>query len=155
MAAETSLGRALAEHSRVGQPVDRARTLLVLGSLLRRRRQPAAARAILLEALGVLEHCGASLWAARVRAELARLPARAAAPDDLTETERVIARLVAIGRTNREVATALSIAAATLCIVFVQSTTLPAPAAAMDLAELASSAPACSQSPACCRRSIS
>jgi len=51
--------------------------------------------------------------------------------------------------------TAASMASATLCIVFVQTTTKSAPAASSERAAPASSSPAASQSPACCSRSTS
>jgi DNA-binding CsgD family transcriptional regulator len=89
------------------QPLTRARTLLALGGLQRRRKQRAAARATLTEALNLLEGIGAPLWAARARAELARISGRTAGPEDLTPTERQVAELVASGRTNKEVAAEL------------------------------------------------
>jgi DNA-binding CsgD family transcriptional regulator len=47
------------------------------------------------------------LWAERVREELARVGGRAPSGDDLTPTEEKIARHVALGLTNREVAATL------------------------------------------------
>ena len=55
------------------------------------------------EALAVFEGVGASLWAKRARAELARVPVRRA-PGDLTPTEERIAALAATGLTNRVIA---------------------------------------------------
>ncbi|MGH3071994.1 MAG: helix-turn-helix domain-containing protein, partial [Gaiellaceae bacterium] len=49
---------------------------------------------------------GATVWADRARAELARIGGRSAA-GGLTETERRVAELVADGRSNKEVAAAL------------------------------------------------
>jgi DNA-binding CsgD family transcriptional regulator len=89
------------------QPLTRARTLLALGGVQRRRKQRAAARATLGEALSLLEGIGAPLWAARTRAELARISGRTSGPEDLTATERRVADLVASGRTNKEVAAEL------------------------------------------------
>ena len=56
-------------------------------------------------ALELCEEIGATLWAERARAELARLgtPTR---PGDLTATEERVAMLAASGLTNREVAAA-------------------------------------------------
>lgn len=51
-------------------PFERARTQLILGAALRRRRRPAAAREPLREALEVFEWVGATPWARRARAEL-------------------------------------------------------------------------------------
>jgi DNA-binding CsgD family transcriptional regulator len=98
---------ALAEHARVARPFERARTLLVQGSIERRANRRRAARATLEEALAELERLGAALWAGRARAELARISGRASFPGDLTRSERRVAELVAEGRTNRQVAAAL------------------------------------------------
>jgi len=49
-AALAALERALAEHERLPVPLERARTLLVLGTIQRRLKQRAAARASLEEA---------------------------------------------------------------------------------------------------------
>src|SRR5688500_19869962 len=45
-----------------------------------------------------------SLWAERTAAELARIPGRVSADDELTATERQVAKLVASGLSNKEVA---------------------------------------------------
>ena len=56
-------------------------------------------------ALAVFEELGAALWADRARAEIARLGGRRSKDsDELTETERRIAKLAADGRSNREIA---------------------------------------------------
>lgn len=89
------------------QPVERGRTLLVLGSVQRRRKQRASARATLAEAGRVFAETGAPLWSERVRGELARVSGRAAGPAELTATESRVAELVAQGRSNREVAAEL------------------------------------------------
>ena len=84
-------------------PFERARTLLALGQLLRRRKERRKAREAFQEALAVFEDLGASLWARRARAELARVPIRRA-PAELTATEQAIASLAASGLTNRAIA---------------------------------------------------
>ena len=89
------------------QPLQRARTLLVLGVVQRRLKQRAAARATVTEAIGIFDGIGAPLWAARARAELARISGRAAGATNLTVTERRVAELVARGMSNREVAAEL------------------------------------------------
>ncbi|HYI20738.1 MAG TPA: AAA family ATPase [Solirubrobacteraceae bacterium] len=100
-----ALHEAIAVHAEVPQPFDRARTLLVLGSTQRRFKQRAEARGSLEAALAVFEELGAALWAERARAEIARLGGRRARDrDELTETERRIAELAAVGRSNREIA---------------------------------------------------
>jgi DNA-binding CsgD family transcriptional regulator len=88
-------------------PLERARSLLVLGELQRRAKRRRAARDSLHEALAGFEALGASLWAERARKEIARIGGRASAGDELTASERRIADLVAEGKTNKEVAAIL------------------------------------------------
>ncbi|MGB6455937.1 MAG: AAA family ATPase [Streptosporangiaceae bacterium] len=89
------------------QPLDRGRTLLVLGGVQRRLKQRGAARATTSEAIGIFDAISAPLWAARARAELARLSGRPAGSADFTVTERRVTELVARGMSNREVAAEL------------------------------------------------
>ncbi|WP_344973366.1 LuxR C-terminal-related transcriptional regulator, partial [Streptosporangium fragile] len=89
-----------------------ARTQLLFGSALRRNRRPGAAREHLHSALETFERSGARLWAGQARAELraAGEPVRAPRPDaagKLTPQQYEIARIVADGATNREVAARL------------------------------------------------
>jgi DNA-binding CsgD family transcriptional regulator len=103
-----SFERALSEHARSGtDPFHHARTLLALGRTRRRVKQRGLARTTLEDAGARFERLGAPLWADQTRAELARIGGRAPSRGELTEAERRIARLVAEGRTNREVAAAL------------------------------------------------
>ena len=106
-AAQTSLEEAVSLEEQVPQPLERARTRLALGRVLRRLQHRSAAQAMLTEALTRFETLGAPLWAERAREELARIGGRAPSRDELTPTERRIAELVAEGLTNREVATTL------------------------------------------------
>jgi len=106
-AACDTLERAVAAEDAVPLPLERARTRLALGRVLRRRQRRAAAHAMLNEALARFEELGAPLWADRAREELCRIGGRAASGDDLTPTERRIAELVAEGLTNGEVASTL------------------------------------------------
>lgn len=99
-----ALQEALDHHARLQMPFERARTLLALGQVRRRRKERRVARIALEEALDVLETLGAPLWARRARAELGRVVARRA-PTELTATEERIARLAASGLSNREIAT--------------------------------------------------
>jgi DNA-binding CsgD family transcriptional regulator len=103
-AALAHLDDALAQHDRVAMPLERARTLLVLGRVLRRSRKRQQARRALQEALAVFERTGTSLWAERARGELERLGLASSGEDDLTPTERRIAELAASGLSNREIA---------------------------------------------------
>jgi DNA-binding CsgD family transcriptional regulator len=84
-------------------PFERARTVLVLGQIRRRRKEKSLARQALQEALIVFEEFDTPLWAERARSELARLPLRHATTG-LTPTEDRIARLAVEGLTNREIA---------------------------------------------------
>jgi DNA-binding CsgD family transcriptional regulator len=105
--ARTTLEEAVAAENDVPLPLERARTRLGLGRILRRTQRRSAAQAMLTEALAQFEGLGAPVWAERAREELARIGGRAPSSDDLTPTERRIAELVAEGLTNREVAAAL------------------------------------------------
>ena len=99
--------RALAEHERTQDPFQHARTLLALGVTQRRAKQRGAARLTLEKALAIFDRLGAPLWAEKARAEVRRIGGRGPSRGELTEAELRIASLVAEGRTNREVATAL------------------------------------------------
>lgn len=105
-AAVAALEAALEHHAASPLRFEAARTLLALGELERRAKRKRQARERLSAALATFEALGAALWADRTRAELARLGGRSRAAG-LTETEDRIARLVAEGRSNKEVAAAL------------------------------------------------
>ncbi len=105
--AVTALEEALRLHDEVPMPIERGRTLLVLGGVLRRLKQRRRARAALGEALEIFDSTGARLWADRVRADLARVSGRVPGTGELTDSERRVAELVAEGRSNKEVAAAL------------------------------------------------
>jgi DNA-binding CsgD family transcriptional regulator len=104
---------ALAHHRDLTLPFERARTLIVLGTLRRRAKHKAAARAALEEAVEILDAMGAVLWVERARAELGRIGGRAAS-DGLTPTEQRVADLVAEGRSNKEVAAELFVSVRTV-----------------------------------------
>lgn len=105
--AAVQLERALAEHSRVEHPFERARTLLVAGGVQRRIKQKRSARDLLERARAAFAEVGAPAWEAKAQSELARVGGRPPTPDGLTAAEEEVARLVAQGLTNREVARAL------------------------------------------------
>lgn len=102
-----AFAEALDWHAKVEIPLDRGRTLLALGATQRRQKRRREARATLEDALGTFERIGAALWAERARAELKRISGRAATPGALTPAEERVAKLVAAGKTNKEVAAAL------------------------------------------------
>lgn len=106
---------ALAEHRKQDRPLDHARTLFAYGRCLRRGRRKRAARETLEQALAIFTPAEAGQWVERTRRELGRIGGRrAAAPGRLTPTESAIARLVASGRTNHEVAAQLHLSARTV-----------------------------------------
>ncbi len=104
---------ALELHRDLPVPFERARTLIVLGSIQRRLKQKAAARGSLEEALTILDGIGARLWAERARAELARISGRAPT-GGLTPTEERVADLVAEGLSNKQVAAELFVSVRTV-----------------------------------------
>jgi ATP/maltotriose-dependent transcriptional regulator MalT len=91
----------------VPYPLERARTLLSLGTVRRQAQQKKAAREALEQALAIFDELGARLWAEKARSELARISGRAPASEELTETERRVAELAAQGRTNKQIAAEL------------------------------------------------
>jgi DNA-binding CsgD family transcriptional regulator len=96
-----------------------ARSQLCLGELLRRQQARSRARDHLHEALTAFERQGARPWAQRARDELrltgARVPQSGPGPvGALTPQEVRIARLVARGATNRDVAAELFLSAKTV-----------------------------------------
>jgi DNA-binding CsgD family transcriptional regulator len=106
--------RALVQHERMASPFEKGRTLLAYGAMLRRAKQKRATRERLEEAAGIFEQLGAAVWAERARAELARIGGRRPAGQELTATELRVARLVAEGRSNKEVAAALVVSLRTV-----------------------------------------
>ena len=106
--------RALLQHERLPIPLERGRTLLVRGRLLRRSHQRRAAGEEIERALAIFESLPSPLWSDRARAELARNQAPAPDGDVLTPTERRVADLAGSGLTNREVARALFISPKTV-----------------------------------------
>ncbi|MFI0352989.1 AAA family ATPase [Actinomadura sp. 9N407] len=99
-----------------------ARTALLYGHRLRRGRRPRDARAHLRNAAHIFQRAGAEAWAARARAELRAAGetledterTEAGPLDELTAQQLQIARLVAGGATNREIAAQLVISPRTV-----------------------------------------
>lgn len=104
------------EHARAfDAPFDRARTLLVLGTVRRHAKLKSAAREALQSARAIFEWLGAAPWVDRVDAELASIGGRRTAlAGQLTPTEERVARLAAAGRTNREIADSLFLSVRTV-----------------------------------------
>ncbi|MFI5954678.1 AAA family ATPase [Cryptosporangium sp. NPDC051539] len=117
--ADDAYREALRLHLLADSEFERARTELLYGRELRRRRGPSAARAHLRGAYDTFERLGATSWAEQCRRELratgeslrptAAHPATGPRPTvgSLTVQQRTIAEIVAQGATNREVAAQL------------------------------------------------
>lgn len=111
-----------AAHERFHAPFERARTVLAHAEVRRRWRRPGAARALLLDAEATFAGLGARPWVERTRLELAATGHRAAGdvPEEptslgaLTPQEFQIARGVAEGQSNVEVAAALFVSRKTV-----------------------------------------
>jgi DNA-binding CsgD family transcriptional regulator/tetratricopeptide (TPR) repeat protein len=101
--------RSLELHRVQRQPYETARTQLLYGEYLRRARRKSEARTQLRSAVETFQSLGARIWAERALGELRATGATArrrddSSRDDLTPQELQIVRLVAIGKTNPEVA---------------------------------------------------
>jgi DNA-binding NarL/FixJ family response regulator len=110
--ADRLFSAALAAHTVAARPFERARCELAYGEFTRRARRRLEAREHLRTALDGFEALGATLWAERARSELRASgeTARKRDPstvDQLTPQELQIARLVAEGLSNKEVAAQL------------------------------------------------
>lgn len=102
-----------------GARLEHARSLLALGSALRRRAHRTEAREPLAVALEIAHRCGAERTEARADEELRAAGARPRRPvrsgsDALTASEARVARLVAGGRSNAEVAQELFVSLKTV-----------------------------------------
>jgi DNA-binding CsgD family transcriptional regulator len=96
--------QAITAHQQLPMPFERARTQLLLGQLLRRRRQKEATTATLTAALAAFEGMKAALWTDRTRNELARTTVSATRTTTLlTPSEERVAKLAASGLTNRDI----------------------------------------------------
>ncbi|GAA4915693.1 AAA ATPase-like protein [Actinomycetospora succinea] len=112
-----------AAHARLAAPYERARTVLAHAEVRRRWRRPGTARALLLDAEATFSGVGARPWVERARHELAATGHRASgepADEDpvslevLTPQEFQIARGIADGQSNVEVAAALFVSRKTV-----------------------------------------
>jgi ATP/maltotriose-dependent transcriptional regulator MalT len=99
--------------------LEHARTLVALGSALRRSNCRAEARAPLADGLAIAERYGATPLAEEARAELAATGARPRSvvrigADALTASERRVCELAAAGQSNPEIAQLLFVTRATV-----------------------------------------
>jgi DNA-binding CsgD family transcriptional regulator/DNA polymerase III delta prime subunit len=108
-----SMQAAMNHHERLDMPFERARTLLAMGQVHRRRNERRAARTAFEDSIAIFERLGVAPWVERARSEIARVPVRRASAD-LTPSEERIARLAATGLTNREVADRAFVSAKTV-----------------------------------------
>jgi len=106
--------RALDHHHRVPMPFELGRTLLVKGTLERRRKQRAVAADTLQQAHDIFAELGSPLWANRAQGELERIGVRSQAQPSLTPVEERIARLASQGHNNREIGDLLFISRKTV-----------------------------------------
>ena len=93
--------RALTEHERLDWPLERARTLLVCGTILRRLGRRRDAAATLARARAGFAALRSPLWLARVEAEERRIGGRRRTSDELTPTEARVAELAGRGLRER------------------------------------------------------
>jgi DNA-binding CsgD family transcriptional regulator len=108
---------ALEQHAAWPNRFEEARTRLVYGEVLRRAKRRAEARDQLSAARAAFEAAGAKLWEQRAQNELRAAGSRAervASGAALTAQEERIARLVADGLSNKEVAARLVVSTKTV-----------------------------------------
>ena len=111
--------RRLQAFERGDAKLDRARALVDLGAMLRRRNRRTQAKEVLRDALDVAHRGGASRLAEEAETELRATGARPrrlvlSGVDSLTASELRIAELASQGRTNREIAQALFVTTRTV-----------------------------------------
>ncbi len=100
----TTLEQAMTDHERLPMPFEKARTRLLLGTVLRRAGRRSEARHHLKVAHAEFTTLGTPIQAETARAELSSIGGRQGADAELTPVEGRIAALVGLGKTNREVA---------------------------------------------------
>jgi DNA-binding CsgD family transcriptional regulator len=113
------LGQAAEGAERAGLALERARALVMLGAVSRRRGRRRAAAELLREGLDAAAACGALAVEERARGELVAIGLnprrrRTTGVDALTPAERRVAELAAGGMTNPEIAQALFVSLRTV-----------------------------------------
>jgi len=98
----------------INHPLDLARSYLAAGSALRRAGARSRAAEKLEQAQAIFVRLDAPLWRDRCEDELRRARPRPRSDSELTAAETQVARLVAGGRTNREVGAELFTTVATV-----------------------------------------
>ncbi len=110
----TTLEQAMTDHDRLPMPFEKARTRLLLGTVLRRAGRRSEARHHLKVAHADFTTLGTPIQAETARAELSSIGGRHGTDSELTPVEGRIAALVGLGKTNREVAGDLFISVRTV-----------------------------------------
>lgn len=96
-------------------PIDRGRSLLAMGTLYRRIREFSRARGALQQAVEIFGALGTPPLITHAQIELQRIPGRRSGDATaLTEAEKRIAELVAVGRSNKDVASTLFVSVKTV-----------------------------------------
>jgi DNA-binding CsgD family transcriptional regulator len=98
---------ALRRYEAIPLPFEAGRTWLLTSAIHRRRKARTQGREAAHRASDVFASLGANLWLQRAQAEERRLGGSSKRGTRLTETERQVAELSALGLTNREVASRL------------------------------------------------
>jgi DNA-binding CsgD family transcriptional regulator len=111
----SALTEAAAAYDELGLRYDHARSLLIRGRAERRLRKWGAARHSLEDASVAFDQIESPGWADQARSELARVGARRPrGVGELTPAEQSAAQLAADGRSNKEIAGALSVSVHTV-----------------------------------------
>ena len=101
--AAAAVDEAVELGSALPMPIERARSALIAGRIARRRKERRRAGEYLDRAIAGFREVGAKAWLAIAEAERSRVGHRTQSIDELTETEDLVARLAAAGKTNRQV----------------------------------------------------
>ncbi|MFG1920916.1 LuxR C-terminal-related transcriptional regulator [Cryptosporangium sp. NPDC048952] len=112
--ADENYQEAMRLHTLGRHEFERARTELLYGHELRRRRGPLAAREVLHDALDTFEQLDAKPWVNACQGELRAAREDVNTPSELTPQQLQIARFAAQGATNREIAAQLYLSVRTV-----------------------------------------